>query len=88
MVHFLYIIQSETSGRYYVGSSHDPSLRVQHHNDGWTRSTKSGRPWKLIYIKRYSSKIQALRREREIKAMKSRKYIERLLADTEGRPDL
>ncbi len=85
--HFVYIIQSEHNGRYYVGISHDPKLRLQHHDDGWTRSTKGRGPWKVVYTEEFITKAFALRREREIKRMKSRKYIERLI-HAEGRPDL
>ncbi len=85
--HFVYIIQSMVDGTYYVGHSHDPYLRLTHHNDGWTQSTKAKRPWKLVYTKPHNSKGNAMKREREIKRMKSRSYIERLIAGAEGRPD-
>ena len=86
IIHYVYIIQSEKDGRYYIGSTHDPELRLVHHNKGWTRSTKSRVPWKLKYIEKYKNKKMALHIEREIKAKKSREYIKRLIA-AEGRPD-
>ena len=84
----MYILQSEVSGSYYVGHTHDLSLRLVHHNDAWTISTKAGRPWKLVYSERYDSKGNAMRREKEIKRMKSRVFIERLISHAGGRPDL
>ncbi len=84
---FVYIIQSLADESYYVGHTHDLELRVIHHNDGWTTSTKAGCPWKLVYSERYASKGEAMRREKEIKRMKSRSYIERLLHHAGGRPD-
>ena len=83
----MYIIQSLTDGSYYVGHTHDLPLRVVHHNDGWTISTKAGRPWKVVYSEPYASKGEAMRREREIKRMKSRVFIERLIELAGGRPD-
>ena len=79
MRYFVYVIQSQKDGGYYVGSSHDPRLRLEHHNDGWTRSTKGRGPWKIVLIEEYESKSQALQRERKIKRMKSREYIRRLI---------
>ncbi len=40
--HLTYIIYSEVKDQYYIGSSSvDISLRLERHNQGWTRSTKS-----------------------------------------------
>ncbi len=87
MLHYTYIIQSQTTDAFYIGSTHDPSLRLQHHNDGWTKSTKSGITWKLVYLDEHLTKSDAIHREYEIKRMKSRVYIERLIQHAGGRPD-
>jgi len=79
MAHFVYILYSEKVNKYYVGSSHDPSLRLLLHNQGATRSTKAGIPWKLAFIEKHVDKSAALKREKEIKRQKSRKYIEQLI---------
>ena len=78
-MHYVYIIQSDVDGSYYAGYSRNPPLRVIHHNDGWTRSTKAKRPWKLVYVEEFLTKAEALRREREIKKKKSRKFLEKLI---------
>jgi len=83
---FVYIIQSLLDGSFYVGVTHDLQLRVQRHNDGWTRSTKGKRPWKVVYFEQFPTKSNALRREREIKHMKSRRYIERLILSRPVQP--
>jgi putative endonuclease len=82
---FVYVLQSETDGSYYIGSTYDVTWRLWRHNDGWTFSTKSKRPWRVVYIEEYPTKHEALRREQAIKRMKSRKYIEKLAAGV--RPD-
>ncbi len=86
MGYYVYILQSQADQSYYVGSSHDPKLRLEHHNDGWSRSTKGKRPWDLIHIEELPTKTDALKRERQIKRMKSRGYIERLLRNAEVVP--
>ena len=35
---------------------------------GWGRYTRKGIPWKIVYQEKYSTKTEALKREREIKA--------------------
>jgi len=87
MPHYTYIIQSSVDRSYYIGSTHDLSLRLQRHNDGWTKSTKAKRPWIIVYFKEFLNKSDALKHELEIKRMKSRSYIERLVIDAGGRPD-
>jgi putative endonuclease len=83
---FIYILFSFKINRYYVGSTDDLGWRLERHNSGWGRYTKKGIPWKLVYYETYQTKSEALKREKEIKRKKSRKYIESLI-HTGGRPD-
>ena len=76
---YIYIIYSEKLDRYYVGYTDNLSWRLERHNLGWGRFTKGGIPWELIYFEKYQTKQEALKREREIKSKKSRKYIENLI---------
>ena len=76
---YTYIIYSEKLDRYYIGYTDNLSWRLERHNQGWGRFTKGGIPWKLVYFKKYQTKQEALKREREIKSKKSRKYIENLI---------
>jgi putative endonuclease len=85
--HFAYIVQSDNDHSFYAGSSHDPVLRCQRHNEGWTRSTKGKGPWKLVWSKEFATKTETLEFEHHIKKMKSRAFIEKLIRDAGGRPD-
>ena len=76
---YTYIIQSQKNGRFYTGSCSDIDIRIERHNAGATPSTKSGRPWRLVYSETYSTNSEAIKREREIKSKKSRRYIEFLI---------
>jgi len=49
MDYFTYILFSEKLNRYYIGSTHNISQRLKRHNGGATKSTKAGRPWKVVY---------------------------------------
>ena len=55
------------------------TTRLAQHNSGMGQSTRSGRPWKLLYSEEYNSLSEATKRERHIKNQKSRAYIEVLI---------
>ena len=76
---FLYVLQSEKNNRYYIGSCEDIDARLVRHNAGATPSTKSGRPWKVVYSEEFATRNEAMAREKEVKAKKCRKYIEFLI---------
>lgn len=70
-----YILISEKSNRYYIGHTSDLSERIKVHNSGRVKSTRNKGPWKCVYFEEYSTKIEANRRELEIKKQKSKNYI-------------
>ena len=85
---FAYILYSVKVDRCYVGFTDNLDWRLKRHNSGWGKYTKRGIPWSLVYSEEFFFKNEAIKREKEIKNMKSRKYIENLLeAYGGGRPD-
>ncbi|MCZ6614223.1 MAG: GIY-YIG nuclease family protein [Chloroflexi bacterium] len=76
---FVYILQSESSGRYYIGSTKDTAQRLTQHNAGMMKSTRSFRPWRLVYTETYETLPQARNREAQIKSWKNRSYMETVL---------
>ncbi len=84
-MHQVYIIFSASKDRYYIGStSVGIKTRLKRHNEGWTRSTRSGTPWELKFVCSYSTKSEALSRERFIKNQKGRAFIEMLINSEEN----
>jgi len=79
MSFYTYILFSESKDRYYIGSCSDINQRLKRHNEGATPSTKSGRPWKVVWFNLHLEKSGALKQENYIKRMKSRNYIEKLI---------
>ena len=77
--YFVYIIFSSSGNRYYVGFSEDPEVRLIKHNFGATTSIRSGRAWVLVYTERLSDNTCAMKREKQIKSMRIRLYIENLI---------
>jgi len=79
MSYHVYILQSEADGSYYVGSTQDLDARVHRHNEGRSKYTKTKRPWELVHTEKFPSRSDAVKRENQIKARKSRKFIEKLV---------
>jgi putative endonuclease len=73
-----YILQSETTGRYYVGSTNDLERRVSEHLRSHSLATRRRGPWKLVHAEEFPTLIDARRRELEIKRWKSAKLIQAL----------
>ncbi len=72
----IYIIENKLK-KIYTGSSRkdNPLTRVKSHNSGKTKSTKSGKPWKLIYQEYFKNYTEARKREIFLKSGQGRKYI-------------
>ncbi|TKC06575.1 GIY-YIG nuclease family protein [Pedobacter polaris] len=83
-MYITYILQSEKSGRFYIGHTEDISKRLFRHNNGMVAATKNKGPWKVVHIEQFETKIQANRRELEIKSKKSRTYVQNLIRNLDG----
>ena len=79
MAYYVYIIQSELDGSYYIGSTQNLEDRLERHNQGRSKYTKTKRPWKLVYSEEFPAKGSAMKKENYIKKRKSKNYIEELI---------
>jgi len=77
---FVYILQSQSTGRYYVGQTKDLPQRVAYHNANYSRALKNRGPWKLVYFEEFPSRGEAVRRELQIKRQKDRRFLEQLVS--------
>jgi putative endonuclease len=66
-MYFVYILKSKKDGRLYIGCTNNLKKRIKEHNLGLVRSTKSRRPFQLIYFEGYRSKQDAFIREHNLK---------------------
>jgi putative endonuclease len=78
-MYFVYILQSLSSGRFYVGQCDNLIERFCERERGANRATRGRGPWWMPYYKIHPTRVDALRREREIKAKKSAQSIRRLM---------
>jgi putative endonuclease len=74
---YVYVIRSETDGRFYVGICMDLDRRVREHNAGKTFSTKGYRPWKLFFTEEYKTRAETRNREKFLKGGSGKEFIKR-----------
>ncbi|MBX7045520.1 MAG: GIY-YIG nuclease family protein [Ignavibacteria bacterium] len=68
---YVYIIQSEVTGKFYVGQTKDVNKRVLYHNSNSSKYTGKFKPWKLVKVEGFETRSEAVKREREIKSSKN-----------------
>jgi putative endonuclease len=73
---FVYILFSNATQKFYVGSTdRTVPARLGEHNAGKVRSTKSGKPWKLVASETHETYTDARKRESFLKSGVGRKWI-------------
>ncbi len=80
----VYIIESQLDGTFYIGYSKNIEKRLEGHNRGQSKFTKSKGPWKLVYSESFENKADALRRERFLKRQKNRGFYLSLIQNWSG----
>lgn len=71
-MYYIYILFSEKLNKYYVGCSSNIQDRLYKHNNKHHRFSNSANDWVLKYSEEYQYKSEAMKREKEIKKLKSR----------------
>ena len=66
-MYYVYILQSSKNNKLYKGSTNNLKLRINRHNRGDVLSTKSGKPWQLVYYEAFTNKSDVLREEKFLK---------------------
>ena len=76
---FVYVIQSESTDRYYIGCAVEVLVRLAEHQRGQTVSTRGRGPWRLVYQEEFDTFPEARQRERQLKSWKSHRSIRDLI---------
>lgn len=71
----VYIIQSKSSGKRYIGHTDNLEKRLNEHNAGANNATKLFSDWELIYSERLDSRSLAIKREKFFKTGDGRKVL-------------
>ncbi|HBK34799.1 TPA: excinuclease ABC subunit C [Candidatus Uhrbacteria bacterium] len=74
---YVYLIESETSNKWYIGYSSDLHARLKKHNQNGNTSTSNRGPWKQIYYEVYLLKEDAMGRERFLKSGSGWRFLKK-----------
>ena len=74
-----YILKSQSTGKFYIGSALDLDQRLAEHLRGHSPYTRGRGPWTLAYSEDYATLPEARRRERQIKSWKSSRSVQELI---------
>ena len=72
---FVYLLQSEKDGSYYVGMTKDINARLKEHNRGKSRYTKGKMPWKLMYSEKVGNPEEARMKEKYYKTSRGKNKL-------------
>jgi len=78
-MHYTYILYSDSIKKYYIGSSENLEERLKKHLSNHKVFTVKINDWKIVYSEEFTTKSEAIKREKEIKAWKSAVRIKKLI---------
>ncbi|MGV8019187.1 MAG: GIY-YIG nuclease family protein [Ignavibacteria bacterium] len=74
-MYYTYIIQSEATGKLYIGQTNNLQARINKHNSDRNISTKNKGPWVMLYHKEFQTRSEAMIFEKELKSYKNKNFI-------------
>ena len=76
---FVYALRSLQDGNLYIGISQNPDRRLDVHNRGVTGSTRSRRPFTLVYREACKSRKEAREKEKYYKSGFGREILKHII---------
>ena len=78
-MYYIYVLWSSKFRKRYIGSTDNIEKRLGEHNRGHNKFTKSGMPWIKVYQEEFSTKTEALKREKFLKSGQGRTWLDKQL---------
>ncbi len=79
-MHYLYILKSDQTEKYYIGETSDIEKRLKEHLSGKSSFGKRNKELQLAYKKEFHNRSEARKIESFLKRQKSRLFIEKFIA--------
>ena len=80
--YYLYVLKSKVDKNLYIGIATNLYKRINEHNSGTEPSTKTRRPFELIFYEVFFNKQDAYKREKYFKTGWGRKHLRKGLGNT------
>jgi len=72
---FVYVLKSKKDGGFYTGFTDNLDQRIKKHNDGSVISTRTRKPFELVYLEGCKNKTDALHRKIYLKTSWGKRYV-------------
>lgn len=82
----VYVLYSDNFKRTYTGFTTNLKRRLREHNSKQSRATKAYAPWRVIYKKRYNTRLAARAGEKYLKSGIGREFIKSVIFLQNQRP--
>ena len=82
MSYYSYVLRSTKNGILYKGSTQNLEIRLQTHNSGKVKFTSKNIPWELVISEEFSTRSEAVKREKWYKSGVGRDWINSKLQST------
>jgi putative endonuclease len=76
---YVYILRSESSCKYYLGSTNNPDRRLSQHNGNAVKATRGKGPWIRVKLITFKTEAMARSAEQFIKKLKSKRLIQSIV---------
>ncbi len=79
-MYWVYIVQSVSSGKRYIGQTNNMGRRLEEHNTRSGRYTSNKGPWEIVYHEKFDTRSEAMKKEKFLKSGKGRELLKKILA--------
>ncbi len=79
---YVYSVYNKKHNKIYIGQTENLDQRVQLHNDKEFKNSYTARfdgGWVLIYKEELETRLEALKREKQLKSYRGREFIKKLI---------
>lgn len=80
MIYYVYVLKSRKNGKQYYGFTRkEPALRLAEHHSNKNDWTSKNGPFDLLHFEKFSSRKEALKRERYFKSAAGRRFLNKVI---------
>ena len=79
MNYYVYVIKSLIRNYIYVGMTNNIDRRLNQHNSGKEKTTKPYKPFNIVLLEKFNSRIDARKREIYLKSGCGKEFIKKLI---------
>jgi putative endonuclease len=76
---FVYVLKSQKDHKFYIGQTNNILSRICRHNEGRVKSTKHRIPFILVYSEKYTTRNEAMAREKYLKSLKGNSVFKKII---------